>query len=336
MIGHSHKKDLDPFNYVKNLAEEFQYTCAVLKSYICALYELHVCIVLRIIYTAASTYLKKARRRHSLTTETQAHATKILFEGERAVGIEYVQNGEKRAARIDAHGEVLMCGGAINTPQLTTYCIAAVVATQEAGQQTCFIIACDQFVKYSCSLCAIRQLVAVTGGTLSSHCETLAVLRNCYATVFETQLLMLSGVGPAAHLESKGIKVIKNIAEIGQNLQDHPAVTVMNDISKPIAITDKIFQKGTGKCRAVCAACDVLTHLGLLLTVSKTAWFLTGTGPLTSPGCDYGGFIKSHKDAPQPDLQLRFVPGRAENPDGVQAYKAIGDSGQFNSGVTIQ
>jgi hypothetical protein len=32
----------------------------------------------------------------------------------------------------------------------------------------------------------------------------------------------------------------------------------------------------------------------------------------------------------------RFVPGRAENPDGVQAYKAIGDSGQFNSGVTIQ
>jgi hypothetical protein len=43
------------------------------------------------------------------------------------------------------------------------------------------------------------------------------------------------------------IKVIKDIPEIGRNLQDHPAVTVMNDISKPIAITDKIFQKGTGK-----------------------------------------------------------------------------------------
>jgi choline dehydrogenase-like flavoprotein len=69
----------------------------------------------------------------------------------------------------------------------------------------------------------------------------------CVTERFLKQLLMLSGVGPAAHLESKGIKVIKNIAEIGQNLQDHPAVTVMNDISKPIAITDKIFQKGTGK-----------------------------------------------------------------------------------------
>jgi hypothetical protein len=39
--------------------------------------------------------------------------------------------------------------------QLTANCIAAVVAKQEAGQQTCLIIACDQFVKYSCSSCAI-------------------------------------------------------------------------------------------------------------------------------------------------------------------------------------
>jgi choline dehydrogenase-like flavoprotein len=45
------------------------------------------------------------RTLHACNSST-AITRRILFEGERAVGIEYVQNGEKRAARIDAHGEV--------------------------------------------------------------------------------------------------------------------------------------------------------------------------------------------------------------------------------------
>ena len=46
----------------------------------------------------------------------KALATKILFEGSRAVGVEYVQNGKTLAAR--AGREVILCGGSINTPQL--------------------------------------------------------------------------------------------------------------------------------------------------------------------------------------------------------------------------
>ena len=52
----------------------------------------------------------------TITLLTRAHATQILFEGRRAAGIEYVQDGQKHEARAD--GEVILAGGAYNSPQL--------------------------------------------------------------------------------------------------------------------------------------------------------------------------------------------------------------------------
>lgn len=65
--------------------------------------------------SAARGYLWPARQRHNLRVETRAHATQILFEGKRAVGVEYQQNGHLRQARA---GEVILSGGAINSPQI--------------------------------------------------------------------------------------------------------------------------------------------------------------------------------------------------------------------------
>jgi choline dehydrogenase-like flavoprotein len=201
--------------------------------------------------STAASYLAEAKGRKNLSVMTQAHATRIVLEQGVAKGVEYIQDGERRIAKVAPGGEVLLCGGAINSPQL----------------------------------------------------------------------LMLSGVGPAEHLESKGIKVVKDLPGVGANLQDQPAITVMADIAKPDAITDHLFQKGTMNIRPTQAI----------------KWALFGRGPLTSPGCDSGGFVRTPVAGEgEPDLQLRFVPGRAENPDGVQAFREIGASGQSHSGVTLQ
>jgi len=66
--------------------------------------------------SAATGYLRPARRRKNLTVVTGAHATRIRFEGARAVGVDYLRRGRNHTAR--ASGEVLLSGGAINSPQL--------------------------------------------------------------------------------------------------------------------------------------------------------------------------------------------------------------------------
>ena len=66
--------------------------------------------------SAARAYLHPVMSRPNLDVETRAFVTKILFEGNRAVGVEYRQGrgGVERAMG----GEVVLCGGAINSPQL--------------------------------------------------------------------------------------------------------------------------------------------------------------------------------------------------------------------------
>jgi choline dehydrogenase len=54
--------------------------------------------------------------RPNLTVRTNAQATRVVLEGARAVGVSYLDNGEERTVRADA--EVLLSGGAINSPQL--------------------------------------------------------------------------------------------------------------------------------------------------------------------------------------------------------------------------
>jgi choline dehydrogenase len=66
--------------------------------------------------STARSYLKPARGRRNLEILTRAHATRVLFEGRRAQGVEYLRQG--RSERAVARREVILCGGAINSPQL--------------------------------------------------------------------------------------------------------------------------------------------------------------------------------------------------------------------------
>ena len=66
--------------------------------------------------SAAKAYLKPARRRPNLAVRTEAQATGVELQGRRAVGVRYRQGGVERRAR--ARAEVLLCAGAIQSPQL--------------------------------------------------------------------------------------------------------------------------------------------------------------------------------------------------------------------------
>ena len=66
--------------------------------------------------SAAVAYLHPAMGRANLMVETRALTTRVIFEGKRAVGVEYLQNGVRKVAK--AGREVILAGGAINSPQL--------------------------------------------------------------------------------------------------------------------------------------------------------------------------------------------------------------------------
>jgi choline dehydrogenase len=66
--------------------------------------------------SAASAYLHPARRRPNLEVQLRAQATRVVFTGTRARGVEYLQGGARHQA--SARREVLLAAGAINSPQL--------------------------------------------------------------------------------------------------------------------------------------------------------------------------------------------------------------------------
>ncbi len=66
--------------------------------------------------STAVTYLRPAMKRPNLKVEVRALAQRVIFDGKRAIGLEYRQNGEVRRAR--ARREVLLAGGSLQSPQL--------------------------------------------------------------------------------------------------------------------------------------------------------------------------------------------------------------------------
>lgn len=67
-------------------------------------------------HSAREAYIEPFMDRKNLTLSTGSMATRLLFEGNRCVGVEYVQDGETKTAR--ASREVIVCGGAIESPKL--------------------------------------------------------------------------------------------------------------------------------------------------------------------------------------------------------------------------
>jgi len=162
-------------------------------------------------------FIEPALARENLTVITEAHATKILIENKKAVGIQYQQAGQLK--EVFANKEVIISGGAFNSPQL----------------------------------------------------------------------LMLSGIGDKDELAKFDIDCVCDLKGVGQNLQEHPAVSVVFGslkkdgfslaLSALATRTKEVIQFGLGK-----------------------------KGPLRHSVTRVGGYLKSADDVEIPDIQIHYIP----------------------------
>jgi choline dehydrogenase len=163
-------------------------------------------------WSTADAYLRPAMAAGAVRVETGALVTRIVISGGRAVGVQWSAGGQARQAFAEA--ELVLSGGAVNSPQL----------------------------------------------------------------------LMLSGVGPAAHLRELGIEVVADLPGVGENLQDHLAAPA-------VWIT-----QGTTSMH------DHETIASLL------RWQVRRDGPLASTIAEACAFVRSSPDLAAPDLQFHVAP----------------------------
>jgi choline dehydrogenase-like flavoprotein len=113
---------------------------------------------------------------------------------------------------------------------------------------------------------------------------------------------------------------------VGKGLQDHPASLVacaFQERFQEMCLTHAIYGRGnTVRASAVASL------------------LLLGRGPLATTGCDRGAFVRTTADKAQPDLQMRFVPAYALDPDAIASYirfgKLAAEGKAWPGGVTLQ
>ncbi len=142
--------------------------------------------------STASGYLRPVRGRPNLTVRTGSLTSRVLLEGTRAVGVEYRRRGLRQ--RVRAEREVLLAGGAINSPQLLMLSgIGPVAALERAGVR-------------------VAHDLGGVGGNLQDHLDVMTLTR-CSQPVTYDHLNELA-VGLKYYLRHEGIGT-SNIAEAG-------------------------------------------------------------------------------------------------------------------------
>jgi len=183
--------------------------------------------------STAVGYLKPARHRANLAVATNALSEKIIVEGHRAVGVVYRQNGVLQTAR--ARREIILCSGAINSPQL----------------------------------------------------------------------LMLSGIGPAAHLAEHGIDVVQDLPGVGQNLQDHYSAPIKLKSKLPITVNDVM-----------------LSNVKKLKVGMQ--YYMFKKGPLAMISSPAALFAKTRPELATPDIKCSISPFSADRPqDGLHKFSGF-------------
>lgn len=170
--------------------------------------------------SAARAYLHPVMRRPNLTVTTRALVHRVLFEGTRASGVEFSVRGltGRATTRTVRAGEVILCGGAFNSPQL----------------------------------------------------------------------LQLSGIGDAEHLNALGIPVVHDLPAVGQHLQDHLEVYVQYACRQPVSLQPslQLWRR---------------PFIG-------AQWLFLRKGPGASNHFESGGFARSNDDVAYPNLMFHFLP----------------------------
>ncbi|MGN6215544.1 MAG: GMC family oxidoreductase [Solirubrobacterales bacterium] len=120
------------------------------------------------------------------------------------------------------------------------------------------------------------------GGERVARAEREVILAA--GAIGSPQLLLLSGVGPAAQLRELGVPVAHDLPGVGENLQDHPYVVCVWDVPGGGSLADAEKPKA------------LLEYL------------LRRTGPLSSSVAEAFAFVRSRPGLPASDLQFHFAP----------------------------
>ncbi len=183
--------------------------------------------------STAVGYLRPAMKRPNLRVVTEALSERILLEGKRATGVTYRQAGATHTVR--ARREVIVCGGALNSPQL----------------------------------------------------------------------LMLSGIGPGAHLAERGIAVAHDLAGVGQSMQDHFQSRIVLKCRFPITVNDIMMSK-------------------FKMAMTGLDYLFRRKGPLTIAAAQAGLFARTRPELATPDVQFATVIFSADRPaEGLHKFSGF-------------
>lgn len=165
-------------------------------------------------WSSARAHYHPAKDRQNLSLKTGVMVAKIIFEGTRAVGVEYVERGQKKTIYAK---EIILTAGAFGSPQL----------------------------------------------------------------------LQLSGVGDARHLEPLGIRMVNQLKGVGQNLQDHLEVYIQHACRKPVSMNP---------------------YLDWWRKPAVGLQWLFRSGPGATNHFESGGFVRSNPEMSYPNLMFHFLP----------------------------
>jgi choline dehydrogenase-like flavoprotein len=117
----------------------------------------------------------------------------------------------------------------------------------------------------------------------------------CGGAINSPQLLMLSGIGRASELEAHGLTVHHALDGVGENLQDHPTVSLA--MENPSAESYALSWRAAHK-----------------VIMAPLRYALGHRGMLASNAAEAGGFIRSMEGLSRPDVQYTFMVGLKDNP----------------------
>ncbi|MBZ9661476.1 choline dehydrogenase [Mesorhizobium sp. ESP-6-4] len=123
------------------------------------------------------------------------------------------------------------------------------------------------------------------------------------SSINSPKILMLSGIGPGAHLQENGIQVVADRPGVGANLQDHLELYIQQESTKPITLN------------------SVLNPFSKALIGAQWLFFKTGLGATNH--FEAAAFVRSQAGIDYPDIQYHFIPA-AVRYDGKSAAKSHG------------
>lgn len=125
----------------------------------------------------------------------------------------------------------------------------------------------------------------------------------CAGAIQSPQLLMCSGVGPAAQLQALGIPVVADLPGVGENLQDHVCAPMSWRLRPGVDSMNRRFR-----------------GLGLMGSVMR--YLLSRSGPMMSPPAEFGAYLKSDPALPYNDIQVFGLPVTGQPESGGAKKKA--------------